>query len=50
LKTKILLFEQSNQIKIANELRNRVKILVSKYKAFCEHHGYAWNEYRIKVY
>lgn len=50
LKTRALLFEQAGQIKIANQVRNRVKILVSKYKAFCEHYGYAWNEYRIRVY
>lgn len=50
LKMQIVLNEEAGQIKVANVLKNRVKILVSKYKAFCEQHGYAWNEYRIKVY
>lgn len=46
---KARLFYESGQIKIANEVQNRVKILIAKYKAFCEHHGYAWNEYRISA-
>ena len=50
LKQLALMYEQSNQIKIANTIRNRVKILISKYKAFCEANGYSWNEYRIKVF
>lgn len=48
-KTKVRIFYESGQIKIAKQLENRVKILVSKYKAFCERNGYAWNEYRISV-
>ena len=43
-----LLYE-TGQIKLATQVQNRVKILIEKYKAFCEHHGYAWNEYRISV-
>ena len=46
---KARLFYESGQIKIANEVQNRVKILIAKYKAFCEHHGYAWNDYRISA-
>lgn len=49
LKTQALLFEKSGQIKIAHAIRKRVNILVSKYKAFCESHGYSWNEYRINI-
>ena len=49
MKSDALLFEKAGQIKIAKSINNRVKILVSKYKAFCEAHGYAWNEYRIKI-
>lgn len=49
LKTQALLFEKSGQIKIAKSINNRVKILVSKYKAFCEANGYSWNEYRINI-
>jgi len=47
--TKARLFFESGEIKIAKQLQNRVKILVSKYKEFCNYHGYAWNEYRIEI-
>lgn len=43
------LLYDAGQIKLATQVQNRVKILIEKYKAFCEHHGYAWNEYRISV-
>ena len=45
MKSDAILFEKAGQIKIAKDINNRVKILVSKYKAFCERNGYAWNEY-----
>lgn len=50
MKSDAVLFEKAGQIKIAKETNNRVKILVSKYKEFCERNGYAWNEYRINIY
>lgn len=50
LKELALIQEQAGEIKIAKSIKNRVKILVSKYKAFCEKHGYAWNDYRINVW
>lgn len=49
-KTRAILYEQMGEIKIAKSIKSRVKILISKYKAYCERNGYAWNEYRIKVY
>jgi len=48
-KTRALLYEQLGENKIAKSINNRVKILVSKYKSFCERHGFAWNEYRINI-
>lgn len=50
LKKQILLLEKSGQIKIAKTLRNRVKILISNYKEYCESNGYSWNEYRIGAF
>lgn len=50
MNTRVKLYYEAGQIKNANKLQNRVKILISKYQSFCEQHGYPWNEYRINVY
>ena len=49
LKTQALLYRQAQQIKLAHEIENRVKILVVKYKQYCETNGYAWYQYRINI-
>lgn len=49
LKTQVLLLKKAGQIKVANSIENRVKILVVNYKKFCETNGYAWYKYRIDI-
>lgn len=48
-KTRVELYKKIGEIKIAKSIANRVKILISKYKAYCEANGYSWNEYRIDI-
>jgi len=49
LKTQALLLSQAGQIKLAHEIENRVKILIVRYKEYCERNGYAWYQYRINI-
>ncbi len=49
LKTQELLYRQADQTKSANEIKNRVNILVKQYKEYCERNGYAWYHYRINI-
>lgn len=48
-KTRILFYEQLDEKKIAKDIENKCKIMVERYKAYCERNGYAWNEYRIRI-
>lgn len=48
-KTRILFYEQLDEKKIAKEIENKCKIMIERYKAYCERNGYAWNEYRIRI-
>lgn len=48
-KTRMLIFEQMGEKKMAKSIENRVKIMVEQYKRYCERNGYAWFQYRINV-
>lgn len=48
-KTRLLFYEQLNEKEIVKNLKKQIKIMIEKYKMYCEKNGYAWFEYRIKV-
>lgn len=48
-KTRLLFYEKIGERKIVQSLRKQIKMMIDYYKAFCEKHGYAWNDYRIKI-
>ena len=50
LKTKEHLYNKSGDKKTAKAYRSQWKTLFEFYKRFCNKHGYAWNEYRTKIY
>lgn len=50
-KNKLRLYNNSDNPTIKKQvkpLKDKIKRLVSEYKAYCTKNGYAWNEYRIK--
>lgn len=48
-RTRAMAYEVAGEKKLAKNINNSVKILIDKYKAFCNDNGYAWNEYRIRI-
>ena len=48
-KTRLLFYEELGEKKIVHNLKNRIKMLIENYKAYCERNGYAWNQYRINI-
>lgn len=48
-KTRLLFYERIGEKKIVQNLRQHIKILIERYKNYCERNGYAWYEYRIKI-
>lgn len=49
LKTKEILCLKIGDSKGAKKYKAEWKSLFARYKAFCEHHGYAWYDYRCNV-
>lgn len=49
LKTKEVLCIKIGDIKGAKQYKSEWKALFARYKAFCEHHGYAWYDYRCNI-
>lgn len=49
LKTQYELYNRSGDYKSAKLLKKQIKALTDYYKAFCESHGYAWEQYRIEI-
>ena len=39
----------AGNIKTANSLKEKAKLMIEKYKDFCNKHGYPWEKYRIEV-
>lgn len=48
-KTRLLFYEKAGEKKIVKNLRSHIKMLIERYKAYCERNGYAWNQYRINI-
>lgn len=48
-KTRAHLYEKLGDKKTAAQVNRYVKVLVDKYKNFCEANGYAWHQYRINI-
>lgn len=48
-RTRLLFYEKIGEEKIVKSLKKNIKMMIERYKAYCERNGYAWNEYRIKV-
>lgn len=48
-KTRAKLYNEIGEFKLAKQIEAQVKVLVDRYKKFCEANGYAWYEYRIKI-
>lgn len=49
-KTNEHLYNKSGDFQTAKFYRNKANKLTEQYKAFCERNGYAWYDYRLKIY
>ena len=48
-KTRLAFYEKMKDEKIVQKLKKEIRIMVERYKAYCERNGYAWYEYRINI-
>lgn len=48
-RTRLLFYEKIGETKIVQNLKRNIKMMIERYKAYCEKNGYAWNEYRIRI-
>lgn len=48
-KTRLLFYEQIGEKNIVKHLKENIKILIERYKRYCETNGYAWEQYRIDI-
>lgn len=47
--TRLLLYRKLGEKNIVQSLEKQIKIMIEKYKAYCEKNGYAWYQYRINI-
>lgn len=47
--TRLLFYKKIGEKKIVQSLEKQIKMMIERYKAYCERNGYAWYQYRINI-